>query len=118
MAPDFISAKQGGIIRLELAVWGSGGDIAGRYTDVRLSYRLVGERDYKTAGIRVISSDSRRRVLEARIAPLDGAQGEIEYFVELKLDGHYSRFDGSKRIQIALRQDVLGSPHGTRFLAA
>lgn len=99
IAPDFIRAAEGGTVRLELAVWGSGGEIAGRYTDIGLSYRLVGEQEYKSASIRVVSSDAKHQAIEAQIPPV-GREGEIEYFVELKLDGHYSRVDGIKKIRV------------------
>jgi len=102
VVPDIIKAGEPAVIKLDLSVWGSGGAIKGRYTDISLHYRLVGEDSYKTLLPKLISQGEKREVYEFTLpAYPKGTDGEIEYYFELKLDGHPSRVDGMKKIKIA-----------------
>src|SRR5207253_8736222 len=47
MAPDTAKAGEPILITLQLLVWGQGGHIKGRHTNIKLFYRLVGEFHYR-----------------------------------------------------------------------
>jgi len=100
-APDSVKAGEPAVIRLELSVWGAGGDIKGRYTDLAASYRLVGESDLKRLSPRFISRDAKHEVYEFTIPGYPKpTTGKIEYYIELKLDGYPSRIEGIKKIKV------------------
>ncbi len=100
-APDSIRVEEDGWLKLELSVWGEGGPIAGRYTNVAAYYRLVGEDSYTSSPGKLVSQNKDREVYEFAISPYPkGTQGEIEYYFELKLDGHPSQVKGLKRIKV------------------
>lgn len=72
---------------------------APRHTDISLHYRLVGEDGYKALAPKLISQDEKREVYEFKLpAYPQGTMGEVEYYFELKLDGHPNRVDGMKKI--------------------
>lgn len=101
-APHTIRAEEGGLLRLELSVWGAGGPIEGRYTDVVAFHRLVGQNTYTSTPSKLVSQDKAHQIYEFRILPYPrGTAGEIEYYFELKLDGHHSRVNGKKRIKLS-----------------
>ena len=100
IAPDSVKAGEAVVIRLQLSVWGAGGPIKGRYTDIQLSYRLVGENGYTTVLPKPVSADQRHEIYEFMIPPYpQGTRGEIEFHFELKLDGQTSRIEGLKKIK-------------------
>jgi hypothetical protein len=100
-APDSVKPGEPAVIKLELSVWGSGGDIKGRYRDIAVSYRLVGERGYKMLSPRLVSQDKKHEVYQFTIpAYPEGTKGEIEYFFDVTLDGHHSRIEGIKKIKV------------------
>jgi hypothetical protein len=101
VAPDAIKVETPATIQLELSVWGKGGPIKGRYTEISLHYRLVGENTYTTVKPKLVFQGREREIYEFTIPPYPrGASGEIEYYFDLKLDGHYSRVVGMKRIPL------------------
>ncbi len=101
LAPDRITAGNPAVIKLELSVWGSGGNIKGRYTGIKTFYRLVGTQGYSAVDAKRTSQDATHEAYEFVIPPYSvGTSGEIEYYFELKLDGQPSRIDGIRRIRI------------------
>jgi hypothetical protein len=101
VAPDVVKAGGPAVVQLTLSVWGAGGAIRGRYTDISLHYRLVGEGDSKILRPKLISQEEKREVYEFTIpAYPEETIGEIEYYLELNLDGHHSRINGMKRIKV------------------
>jgi hypothetical protein len=99
IAPEKMGTNERAVIKLELAVWGAGGPIKGRYTDVVCYYHLVGENGYQALRADPIAKDERHEVYEFTIPPV-GTTGEIEYYFEMKLDGHLSRVNGINRIRV------------------
>jgi hypothetical protein len=76
----------------------TGGDIAGRYTDISLLYRLVSEPSFKTSSPRLVSQTARQQIYEFVIPAYPIATtGRIEYRVDF-------RFDGSQRSSPGIRQ--------------
>ena len=101
VAPDSIESGGPAAIRLELSVWGAGGSIKGRYTDISMHYQLVGQEGYTILQPKLISHEEKREVYEFTIRPYPkGTSGTLEYYFELKLDGHYSRIGGIKTIEL------------------
>lgn len=100
-APDAVKAGEPAVVRLTLSVWGAGGAIKGRYTDISLHYRLAGDEGSETLRPKFVSREEKREVYEFTIpAYPKGTVGEIEYYFELKLDGHHSRVNGMKKIKV------------------
>jgi hypothetical protein len=101
VAPDTVKAGDPATITLEVAVWGSGGNIKGRYTDVVTYYRRAGEPEYRTATPTVVSQDAKHQNYQVVVPAYPiGTSGEVEYYIELKLDGQPSRIAGLKKIKI------------------
>ena len=100
-APDSVRAGEPAVIELECAVWGSHSGVKGRFSNVVVSYRLVGEGEYRPLSPRVVSQEKNREVYEAVIpAYPKGTRGEIEYYIDLKLDNQTTRINGYKKIRI------------------
>lgn len=101
VAPDAVGAGEPIVIGLELSVWGAGGEIEGRYSDILLFYRMAGEREYRTARPELVSRGATRESYQVVIPAVPaGSRGEIEYYIELKLDGQPSRLEGTKKIRV------------------
>lgn len=110
--PDLAKAGKPTEIGLILSVWGQGGAIQDRYENIVLHYRLSDETDYKTVDARPAplpenykNADIRNNRYEAYkftipAYPL-GTKGEIEYYIEMTLDGYKNKTDGLKRIPIS-----------------
>ncbi|MBZ5728266.1 MAG: hypothetical protein LAP87_25175 [Acidobacteriia bacterium] len=99
--PDSVKAGEPIVINLELSVWGSGGSIDGRYKDIVLFYRCVGDSEYKTIEPRLISRHDKSEVYEFTVpAVANETSREVEYYLEMKLDGHLNRIEGIKKIRI------------------
>jgi hypothetical protein len=87
--------------RLILNVWGGGGDIKGRYTNLGLYYKLIDEKEYKSvlpkpatlpdnyAKAMLEDKGSQWEAYESTIPayPL-GTKGTIQYYYTMSLDGH------------------------------
>jgi hypothetical protein len=103
VAPDSVKAGEPAVVRVELAVWGAGGPVRGRYTGILAHYRLVGERAYALLRpARAGGGDDHHENYEFVIPPYPpGTRGEIEYYLEMKLDGHPGRIEGIHRITVA-----------------
>jgi hypothetical protein len=100
-APDTTKSGEPTIIKLELTVWGSGGPIKGRYTDMLGYYRLAGEQRYKSIAPNLESQSEDREVYNFAIpAYAKGTIGEIEYHFELKFDSQPQRISGKKKIKL------------------
>ena len=101
-APDMIKAGEPAIIRLELSVWGSGGTIENRYTDIKGYYKLSSEESYKIISPKLISQNKKSEEYEFKIpAYPQGTSGKIEYYFEMKLDGHFNSVNGIKSIGLS-----------------
>jgi hypothetical protein len=101
VAPDSIRASEPAVIKLELLVWGEGGPIKGRYTDVTCHYRLSGEQTHAILVSVPSPQDDKHEVYEFTIPGYPaGTTGDIEYYFEMKLDGQPSRIDGIKKIHL------------------
>jgi hypothetical protein len=101
IAPDVVNAGEPTVIKLELTVWGAGGSIKGRYTDVYLHYRLVGETTYKKVQPKLVSQYETQEIYDLTIPSYPkGTSGEIEFYFELKLDGHVNQIEGLKKIKL------------------
>src|SRR5205823_11487079 len=86
VATDSVIAGIPCTVRLELSVWGAGGDIKGRYTDIALFYRLAGDSDYKMVSPQPVSHSEKQEVYNVTIPPFsDETHKEIEYYIEFKL---------------------------------
>jgi hypothetical protein len=108
-APDFVKAGDPILIELELSVWGSGGNIKGRYTEIVSGYRLEGEKSYKTAETKFLSSDGNTEKYELIIPPFSpNTTGLLEYQIDMKLDGVPNHSLGTKKIRIMPNTDSVG----------
>jgi len=107
--PETVKAGEPAVIKLVLSVWGGGGAIQGRFTDISLHYRLVGESDYKIISPEqialpdnykdVVSKNNQWIGYEFTIPPYSkGTTGQIEYYIDMTLDGYQSRHEGVKKI--------------------
>jgi len=102
-APDTTKSGEPTQIKLELTVWGSGGPIKSRYTDVLGYYRLAGEQNYKSTVPKLESQTEDREVYNFTIpAYAKGTTGEIEYYFEFKFDSQPRRINGTKKIKLLL----------------
>ncbi len=114
--PDSVRVGDAATATLELSVWGGGGPVAGRYTDVRLYYRLVGQPDYGVLQSSPVPKDyggkftGKYEVYTFTIPPYPtGTTGEIEYYYEAKLDGEQNHGTGAKKTKIVAAEPVGGS---------
>jgi hypothetical protein len=112
IVPD--SAKNGEpiVIGLRVNTWGAGGKIEGRYTNISLAYRLVGENEYQLLQPRpgILPSNYTNPDLpktlqyeayEFIIPPYPkGTIGEIEYYIDMTFDGYPSHTEGIKKIRL------------------
>jgi hypothetical protein len=110
IAPASVSAGQPAIVKIDLDVWGGGGPVAGRYTDLNFYYRLVGQPTYN-----VLQSSAVPIVYTGAQAKFNGdyeeytftippyptnTSGSIEFYYDVKLDGVQNHALGLKTIQV------------------
>jgi len=103
VAPASAAVGEAVKIRLDVWVWGAGGPVKGRYTELVLFYRLVGDEAFAAVMPQKISEDATREVFDFTIPSIPASKagaGEIEYYIELKLDGQKSRIAGVHRITV------------------
>lgn len=76
--------------------------IPGRFKDVRLYYRLVGETDWHPLEpSKHIPQDEKIEIYEFVIPPyLEGTSGEIEWYYEYVFDGRPGKHPGANRIRL------------------
>jgi len=97
---DSVKDGEAIVIKLELTVWGSGG-IKDRYKDVVASYRRVGETGYETVAAKLLSQSDKSEMYEFIIPAFpNGTGGEVEYFIEMKMDGQLNHIQGIKKVRI------------------
>jgi hypothetical protein len=97
--PSVIEPGRPAEIRLELSVWGEGGSIKGRYSNIELHYRIVGDVDYKQLYPQLLSSTSDREVYIFTLPPFPaGTTGYVEFYFELKLNGVQNHIPGVRKI--------------------
>ena len=110
-APDVIETGKSAVVKLYVSVWGGGGPIKDRYTDISLHYKLIGENVYKAvrsqAAVlpdnyrKVASKTNQWEAYEFSIPPYpNDVTGEIEYYIDLTFDGYSSRHNGIKKIKL------------------
>lgn len=111
--PDVATTTMPTQIMVVLTTWGGGGSISGRYTDTSLHYRLVGEDiynkvdpvsaplpdNYKEAMARDKSNQYEALSFTIPAYP-KGTKGEVEYYVDTTLDGHFNHQNGIKTIKL------------------
>ena len=111
--PDIATTTKPIQIMVILTTWGGGGSISGRYKDTSLYYRLVGEdiynkvnsvptplpENYKAAMERD-KNNQYEAILFTIPAYPKGTKGEVEYYVDTILDGHFNRQNGIKTIKL------------------
>lgn len=86
---------------LRLTVWGGGGPIHGRYTDVIMFYNSTGSNQIHKVSGHIISSNESMQWYEFRISrALHDVVGPIEYYFEVTLDGHRTRIPGKQIISV------------------
>ena len=95
-APEKVKRNESTTIKLELSTQGT---VKGRYSDVVCNYRMVGADQYQQLRVEPVAKDKTHEVYEFTIPPT-GETGEIEYYFDLKLDGHPSRVNGMQKIKV------------------
>lgn len=110
-APDTVQAGEPADITIIATATGGGGNIQGRFTNLSLHYRLVGENTYKAIQPQQIDLPDNFKTVQSKtfqsetykftIPPYPkGTTGEIEYYTEMTFDGYQSHQDGVKKIKI------------------
>jgi hypothetical protein len=99
--PDSIAAGEAIPIRVEVSVFDVP-RIEGRFRDLALHYRLVGESTFRTsAAARRIDVDKASEAYEFSIPPYPpNTCGSIELYLTMQFDGRASRTDGHKKIRV------------------
>lgn len=101
LVPDSIESGKPSSLKLELSVWGSGGSIKGRYTDLLLHYRCVGQEEYQTAPPQLASSTTNTEVYVFTIPAFPaGTKGSLEFYFDVKLNGVPNHIPGMKKVPI------------------
>lgn len=111
IAPDTVQAGEPADVTLIVTATGGGGKIQGRFTNLSLHYRLVGENTYKSIQPQSSALPDNFKTVQSKtfqseaykfiIPPYPkGTTGEIEYYTEMTFDGYQSRQDGVKKIKI------------------
>lgn len=111
--PDRVMAGEPAIFSVVLTTWGGGGAIAGRYTNISLGYRLVGEDTYTTLQPKhvVLPKNYQEAITRDRTNQYEaydftvppyplGTTGEIEYYLDTTLDGHLNHQEGIKKVRV------------------
>ncbi len=110
-APDTVEAGEPADITLIATATGGGGSIQGRFTNLSLSYRLVGENVYKSIQPQSIALPDNFKTVQSKTFQSEAYKftipaypkdttGEIEYYTEMTFDGYPSKTDGVKKIKI------------------
>lgn len=110
-APDTVQAGEPADITLIATATGGGGNIQGRFTNLILHYRLVGENAYKSIQPQSIILPDNFKTVQSKTFQSEaykftipaypkGTTGEIEYYTEMTFDGYPSKTDGIKKIKL------------------
>jgi hypothetical protein len=111
-APDTVQAGEPADITIIATATGGGGYIQGRFTDLTLHYRLVGENVYKSIPSQSIALPDNFNTVQSKTFQSEAYKftipaypksttGEIEYYVEMTFDGYPSKTDGVKKIKVS-----------------
>jgi len=102
--PPFISYGAPTELKLELSVWGAGhGKIIKRYKNVKCHYRL--DQNGKFEAVELIpdatqeqqEAEKKRLTFKCVLPPFHPGQGrEVEYYFDMRFDGHYNRRPSEK----------------------
>ncbi len=110
-APDTVQAGEPADITIIATATGGGGNIQGRFTNLTLHYRLVGENAYKSIESQLIALPDNFKTVQSKTFQSEAYKftipaypksttGEIEYYVEMTFDGYPSKTDGVKKIKL------------------
>lgn len=110
-APDTVEAGEPADVTLIVTATGGGGNIQGRFTNLMLHYRLVGENAYKSIQPQSITLPDNFKTVQSKTFQSEaykfaipaypkGTVGEIEYYTEMTFDGYPSKTDGVKKIKL------------------
>jgi hypothetical protein len=93
--PDSIAYGQPMPLRLELSVWGAGsGKVSERYSDIRCHYKTEKASEFTPLQGRFESEATDRMFVVFELPPFSAADGaHVEYYFDMKLDGHYNKRD-------------------------
>lgn len=111
-APDTVQAGEPADITLIATATGGGGNIQGRFTNLTLHYRLVGENAYKSIQPQSIALPDNFKTVQSKTFQSEaykftipaypkGTVGEIEYYTEMTFDDYPSKTDGVKKIKLS-----------------
>ncbi len=111
-APDTVQAGEPADITIIATATGGGGNIQGRFTNLTLHYRLVGENAYKSIESQLIALPDNFKTVQSKTFQSEAYKftipaypksttGEIEYYVEMTFDGYPSKTDGLKKIKVS-----------------
>jgi hypothetical protein len=102
VAPSLVHPCEPTVVRLELSVWGGGGPIAGRYSDVRMYYQMPGEDGDHALAPKLVSRSDTTEVYEFIVPPLRaGTQATIDHYFEVTLDGERTRIPAKTNILVS-----------------
>jgi hypothetical protein len=112
--PDSVVAGAPIPVRLEVSAFDVP-HIQGRFRDLVLHYRLVGDSAFRTTvPLRRIGITEAREAHELTIPPYPPSTcGSIELYVSLRFDGHPSQAEGHKRIRVDRRLPAAGTANDT-----
>jgi hypothetical protein len=110
-APDSVLSGEPASITLIVTATGGDGEIKGRFTDISLHYRLVGENTYNSIQPQLVVLPDNFQTVQTKTFQSEayeftipsyskGTVGEIEYYTVMTFDGYPSRADGVKKIQL------------------
>jgi hypothetical protein len=91
--PGSIAFSQLTPLRLELSVWGAGsGRMSKRYTEIRCHYKAEKGTAFVTLEGKVESEAKGRMFVVFDLPAFDTPDGTyVEYYFDMKLDGHYNK---------------------------
>jgi hypothetical protein len=88
-------------IGLKLTVWGGGGPINGRNTDVVMYYKSIGSNQFHAVSGHIISSNESMELYEFRIShELHDVIGPIDCYFEATLDGYKTKMPGQHTVAV------------------
>ena len=74
-------------VRLRLYVWGAGGSVQGRYTDLIMHYRLAGDMRFYETEPKIVEKNSISETAEFVVPPFTPkASGALEYYFTVNFD--------------------------------
>lgn len=103
VVPDVITAGQPATLQLKLSIFEANARVKGRFKDVALRYRLVGDSTFRVAQTPQPRQIARNVETYDFILPPfpPGTRGKMEFFFTAHLDGHPSpAIEGIKQVRV------------------